>query len=279
MHDSVCVLVSPRPRARRAPALRLARRGTRGVPAAPPARHPGRPHRLRLRRGPVDGCPRRAASPRGSPPTRALELFPKLSPDGRTVAFTAEYDGNMDAFTVPVEGGEPQRLTWHPVPDQVAEWYPDGKALLLRSAPRLGPDALSTLLQAAGRAAASRSCLPLPTAGYATLSPDGSQIAYVSPAYDNRTWKRYKGGNAPTSGPTTSARTPRRRSPTGPAPTSGRCGTAARSTTAPTAADARANLWAYDLDTKHTARSPRSTEYDVKWPSVGSDAIVFENGG
>ena len=56
-----------------------------------------------------------------------LEIFPKLSPDGNTVAFTAEYDGNQDAYTIPYAGGEPKRLTFHPGPDVVAEWYPDGK--------------------------------------------------------------------------------------------------------------------------------------------------------
>src|SRR5437867_11145287 len=62
-----------------------------------------------------------------------LERFPKLSPDGKTVAFTAEYDGNLDAYTIPIEGGEPVRLTWHPDLDQVAEWYPDSQSILLRS--------------------------------------------------------------------------------------------------------------------------------------------------
>src|SRR5205823_726005 len=62
-----------------------------------------------------------------------VEQFPKLSPDGGTLAFTAEYDGNVDAYTMPIDGGEPQRLTWHPGNDQVAEWYPDGKSILIRS--------------------------------------------------------------------------------------------------------------------------------------------------
>src|SRR5262245_7308124 len=62
-----------------------------------------------------------------------IERFPKFSPDGATIAFTAEYDGNVDAYTVPTLGGEPTRLTWHPAGDQVAEWYSDGKSILLRT--------------------------------------------------------------------------------------------------------------------------------------------------
>src|SRR5258708_1454577 len=58
-----------------------------------------------------------------------LESNPKFPPDGRTLAFTGEYDGNLDVYTMPAEGGEPRRLTWHPAADQVTEWYPDGKRI------------------------------------------------------------------------------------------------------------------------------------------------------
>src|SRR5262249_61396396 len=40
-----------------------------------------------------------------------------------------------------------------------------------------------------------------------------------------------------------------------------------------------ANIWAYDLDKKTQRQVTQFADYDVKWPSVGSDAIVFENGG
>src|SRR5688572_22989364 len=58
----------------------------------------------------------------GSQPRRltideGLEGSPAFSPDGKTIAFSAEYDGNVDVFTIPVEGGVPTRLTWHPYPD------------------------------------------------------------------------------------------------------------------------------------------------------------------
>lgn len=125
-----------------------------------------------------------------------LERFPKFSPDGKTIAFTAEYDGNVDAFTVPADGGEPVRLTWHPGDDQVAEWTPDGKSLLIRSARASAPARFDRFFRIAA-AGGFEEMLPLPTAGYCSLSPDGQSIAYVSPSYDRRTWKRYRGGNAP----------------------------------------------------------------------------------
>ena len=207
-----------------------------------------------------------------------IERFPKLSPDGKTVAFTAEYDGNYDAFTVPVEGGEPVRLTWHPDIDQVAEWYPDGRSILLRSR-------RASFIQRFDRffripaAGGFEEMLALPTGGYATFSADGRQIAFVSPSYDNRTWKRYKGGSAPEiwtydfaanrsekitdwegadEWPMWHGRTVYYCSDRG-----GRI----------------ANLWAFDLDKKTHRQVTSFDEYDVKWPSIGGDAIVFENGG
>src|SRR5262247_4507609 len=52
------------------------------------------------------------------------ETNPIFSPDGATLSFTGEYDGNVDVYTVPVAGGVPRRLTWHPAPDQVLGWSP-----------------------------------------------------------------------------------------------------------------------------------------------------------
>ncbi|HET9233502.1 MAG TPA: protease, partial [Candidatus Eisenbacteria bacterium] len=61
------------------------------------------------------------------------ELFPKFSPDGRVIAFSGEYDGNLDVFVMDTDGGEPRRLTWHPTSDVVLGWTPDGKKVLFRS--------------------------------------------------------------------------------------------------------------------------------------------------
>ncbi|MBM3747152.1 MAG: protease, partial [Acidobacteria bacterium] len=62
-----------------------------------------------------------------------VETDPAFSPDGSLIAFTGEYDGNVDVFVVPAAGGVPRRLTWHPMPDVVAGWTPDGKQVLFRS--------------------------------------------------------------------------------------------------------------------------------------------------
>jgi len=54
------------------------------------------------------------------------EKFPHISPDGRLIAFTAQYDGNDDVYVISADGGEPARLTYHPAQDIVIGWTADG---------------------------------------------------------------------------------------------------------------------------------------------------------
>ena len=65
--------------------------------------------------------------------TLGHEGLPVFSPDGKWIAFSGQYDGNLDVFVIPAEGGEPKRLTWHPSPDFVAGWTPDSKSVLFYS--------------------------------------------------------------------------------------------------------------------------------------------------
>src|SRR5262249_39511358 len=69
----------------------------------------------------------RLSSPRGE------ESFPKFSPDGSQLAFSGDYDGNIDIYVMPVTGGVPRRLTHHGAPDRMVNWYPDGKHILYAS--------------------------------------------------------------------------------------------------------------------------------------------------
>ena len=64
----------------------------------------------------------------------AVEQAPHFSPDGKTIAFTANYDGNNDVYIIDVSGGQPQRLTWHPSSDTVVGWHPKGKSVVFMSA-------------------------------------------------------------------------------------------------------------------------------------------------
>ncbi|MCS7315625.1 MAG: PDZ domain-containing protein, partial [Bryobacterales bacterium] len=121
-----------------------------------------------------------------------IEEHPAFSPDGALVAFTGEYDGNVDVYVVPAAGGVPLRLTWHPEPDQVVGWTPDGKRILFRS-PRHSFVRTNRLFTVPVEGGFPEE-IPLPMAEHGAFSPDGTRLAYtpLSPAF--LTWKRYRGG-------------------------------------------------------------------------------------
>jgi tricorn protease len=132
-----------------------------------------------------------------------LESAPVFSPDGSTIAFTGEYDGNTDVFTIPAVGGIPRRVTYHPAADVAVGWTPDGKRIVFRST----REAASRYTQLFSIPASGGEVvrLPLPMAYQGQLSADGARIAYspLAPAFgfDNSnfvSWGNYHGGRAST---------------------------------------------------------------------------------
>jgi tricorn protease len=218
-----------------------------------------------------------------------LEIFPKFSPDGSKIAFTGQYDGNFNVYTIPSDGGEPKQLTFVPDPfhepermgpnNEVLNWMPDGKSILFLSR-------RDTFNSWFGRqftvpvdgGLAVR--LPLDKGGLASFSADGNEIAYNRIFRNFRTWKRYTGGMAQKisiydfktnhyeqigdyegtdSFPMWHGDTIYFDSDRG--------------------TEHRMNLCAYDIKTKAVRQLTHYTDFDVNWPSLGPDSIVFENGG
>ncbi|HEY0346996.1 MAG TPA: PDZ domain-containing protein [Pyrinomonadaceae bacterium] len=126
-----------------------------------------------------------------------LEANPQFSPDGSLIAFTAQYDGNLDVYVVPVTGGVPTRLTWHPGADVVQGFTPDGSAVLFTSARAVFTGRYTQLFTVPVKGGIEQP-LRLPNAFEATYSPDGSRLAYnpIGPAFLE--WKHYRGGMAST---------------------------------------------------------------------------------
>lgn len=120
------------------------------------------------------------------------ETNPFFSPDGNLIAFTGEYDGNIDVFTVPATGGVPRRLTHHPAYDEVVGWTPDGKRIVFRSS--RGSFAGISRLYSVGLDGGFPDELPLPEAFDGVFSPDGSRFAYEPIQKTQTAWKRYQGG-------------------------------------------------------------------------------------
>ncbi len=131
-----------------------------------------------------------------------LETAPTVSPDGQTVAFSGDYDGNTDVFTIPIGGGVPKRVTYHPAPDVPVLWTPDGK-IVFRSN-RQSTSGYTQMFAVAPTGGAAK-VLPLPMAYAGAMSGDGKMMAYspLAPAFGfNYTsyvsWGNYHGGRAGT---------------------------------------------------------------------------------
>ena len=218
-----------------------------------------------------------------------LELFPKFSPDGRWIAFSAQYDGNFNVYVIPSEGGEPKQLTFLPDPvsmpermgpnNMVITWFPDSKRILFLSRRDTFNDWFGRLFSVSVEGSLPVR-LPIDKGGLTSFSPDGTKIAYNRIFRNFRTWKRYKGGMAQdisiydfknntyeriTDYPGTDTYpmwhgdTIYFGSDRGP--------------------EQRINLYSYSLKSKQTRQLTNFKDYDVNWPSLGPDSIVFENGG
>ena len=132
----------------------------------------------------------RLSSPAGE------ESFPRFSPDGTKIAYSANYDGNTDVYVVPAAGGQPIRLTHHPMDDRVIGWHPDGTRILFASSRESGRQRYSQFFLV-GMNGGLPEKLPVPYGEFADFSPDGTRLVYMPMSQDFRTWKRYRGGWSP----------------------------------------------------------------------------------
>jgi tricorn protease len=131
--------------------------------------------------------PRRLTSDLG------VESHSVFSPDGQTLAFSAQYDGNTDVYTIPVGGGQPTRLTWHPAPDTVRGFTPDGRGVLFSSNRHVYSTRHQQLFTVPLTGGMPNQ-LPIPWGFEASYSPDGEFIAYTPVRDASAQWKHYRGG-------------------------------------------------------------------------------------
>jgi tricorn protease len=207
------------------------------------------------------------------------ESFPRFSPDGQLIAFTGNYDGNQDIFVMPTKGGLPTRLTHHPDPDRMLDWYPDGQEILFAT-PMTSEKQRFNKLYRVPVTGGLPEVLPVPYGEFGAVSPDGATLAYMPLSRDFRTWKRYRGGTAPDIW------------------LFGLSDSQAKKLTTSDANDGqpmwhgstlyflsdrdanfRANIWAYELDTDTVRQITHFEDFDIHFPAIGPDDMVFENGG
>jgi tricorn protease len=233
-----------------------------------------------------------------------FEMFARFSPDGKWLAFTGQYDGNTEVYVMPAEGGVPRRLTYtatlgrDDVSDRmgpnniVIGWKHDNKTVLFRSRMHSFNDFIGQLFTVSIDGGLPEQ-MPLPRGGFGSFSPDDKQFAYNRIFREFRTWKRYRGGLTDdvwvydlaakkTENLTGAGRAPRA-DPDEP--------NAHESNIIPMwhgnkiyflsdrDTNKRMNLYVTDLEEKKTKQLTTFTDFDVKFPSLGDKAIVFENGG
>jgi tricorn protease len=205
---------------------------------------------------------------------------PVFSPDGSMIAFTGDYDGNVDVYVMPSTGGVPKRLTYHPAIDEVVGWAPDGKSVLFRSS-RNSYSRFNRLFTVSLDGGLPHE-LPLPTAEFGVFSPDGKHIAYV-PVDNNRRlsaigWKRYRGGKASrvwiaNLTDLNLEQMPREASNDGNPMWVGSKIYFLSDRNGPF------SLFAFDLKTKKVEQALPGNGVDIKSASAGPDAIVYEQFG
>jgi len=123
-----------------------------------------------------------------------MESNAHFSPDGRMLAFDAQYDGGTDVYVMPVDGGAPKRLTWDPSGARVAGWTPDGAHVLFLSR-RSNPENRSRLWMVPVGGGLP-TLVPIPRADLADMAADGNRLAYVPISAERMHWKQYQGGQA-----------------------------------------------------------------------------------
>lgn len=213
-----------------------------------------------------------------SPPGQ--ESFPRFSPDGKNVAFTANYDGNFDVYRTSIQGGLPVRLTYFGGTDRVVDWAPDGKNILFASGRESGKERFNQFysINLNGGPATK---LPLAYAEYGSYSPDGSQLAVVFRSQAFRNWKRYRGGT------TADIYIFDFKTNT------------SKNISADTDAgeefpmwvgndiyfisdrgkENRMNLWRYNISNGSRQQLTSYTDFDIQFPASGPGDIVYEQGG
>ncbi len=124
---------------------------------------------------------------------QGAETEPHFSPDGQTVAFSGQYDGNTDVYIVSVNGGEPQRLTWHPGADLVRGWTRDGQRVVFASA-RSGSPIPYAKFWTVSTEGGNPEALPIPRVYQGKFSPDGDRFVYQKIQQWENEWRNYRGG-------------------------------------------------------------------------------------
>lgn len=209
--------------------------------------------------------------------TGAVESNPHFSPDGKTIAFTSNRSGVAAVYTVPVEGGMPQRLTWYPSSAKVCGWTPDGENVLYSTSRETAPTGYGRLWTVSKGGGPSK-LLTEQWGADGSFSPDGKQIVIDRVSRWDVEWKNYRGGqNTPlvilNLKDLSEELLPNERTfDIKPIWLGGNIYFLSDR-------DWTSNVWSYSLKTKELKQITQFTGADVKWVAGHDNQLVFERAG
>lgn len=207
------------------------------------------------------------------------ETSPRISPDGKWVAFTGQYDGNLDVYVIGIDGGEPRRLTYHPGADIVQGWMPDGKAIYFTSG-REGYPTVNTKFFTVPVSGGTPTAMVVPFGFVGSLSPDGKTMAYQPYSFWDPEWRNYRGGQAQpiwlfnmSTHETVKTVQGDKERHTAPVWNNGILYFLSEQ-------DYINNVWSYDPKTKQQKQLTFHKDFDVKnLTAAGDKSLVYEQGG
>ena len=217
-----------------------------------------------------------------------FEIFARFSPDGKNIAFTGQYDGNTEVYVMPSQGGEPQRVTYTATlerddlsdrmgPNNIVMTWKDNENIVYRSRRITWDDFVGQLFVANINGGLGEQ-LPFSEGGWISYSPDGTKIAFNRVMREFRTWKYYKGGMADDVW-IFDFNTKELTNITNNVAQDIFPMWAGNKIYFCSDRDRTMNIFCYNLDNKELTKVTNYTYYDVKYPSIGDNDIVYENGG
>jgi tricorn protease len=209
------------------------------------------------------------------------ESYPKFSPNGEEIAFTASYRGNPDVYVMNTKGGLPKRITYGSHSDRMVEWHPSGDKILFASRRETGiPSGRVNQLFSISKNGGMPEKLPIPYGEIAAFSDDGKQLAYITKITETYPFKRYRGG-------LTSdiilfdLESKTAKNITNNTANDGKPAWAGHKIyfLSDRADDMRLNVWSYDTKTEALNQVTQFKEFDITYLSAGPSDLVFEVGG
>ena len=207
------------------------------------------------------------------------ESWPRFSPDGKSIAFTASYNGNEDVYVMPALGGVPARITTPSHADRMVDWHPDGEHILFASGRESGRQSIRQFYLVSKTGGFPRK-LKIPYGELASYSPDGHRLAYITRITENFPFKRYRGGLTSDiiiydlRNDTAENMTRNKANDGKPAWVGDKVYFLSDQ-----GKNMRLNIWMYDTKTKTSSQVTDFDDFDIAFMSAGKNELVFEAGG